>query len=110
MIASYTDNKTETTSCAAQVQKAERAFLTDAKIKLYESKNHLSDFLDCVKSRKKPITNEQVGARSAICCHLMNQVYYHGAKICWDPATLELAGGTGDPQWLTRDYRSPWSV
>jgi len=40
----------------------------------------------------------------------MNQAYYHDAKILWDPAKLELVGGTGDPQWLTRDYRSPWSV
>ena len=30
-------------------QKAEQAFLKDAKIKLYVSKNHLADFLDCVK-------------------------------------------------------------
>ena len=37
-------------------------------------------------SRKKPITSEQVGGHSAICCHLMNQAYYHGQKIKWDPA------------------------
>ena len=80
------------------------------KIKLYVSKNHLSDFLECVKSRKKPITSEQVGGRSAICCHLMNQAYYHGQKLKWDPAKFAFVGGTGDPQWLTRDYRSPWSV
>ncbi len=92
------------------MQKAERAFLQDAKIKLYVSKNHLSDFMDCVASRKKPITSEQVGGRSAICCHLMNQVYYHGQTLKWDPAKFEFIGGTGDPKWLTRDYRSPWSV
>ncbi len=110
MIADYADIKHGKTSCAAQVQKAERAFLQDAKIRLYVSKNHLADFLQAVKTRKKPIASEQVGARSAICCHLLNQVYYHGAKIRWDPANLEFVGGTGDPQWLTRDYRSPWRV
>lgn len=108
MIAAYTGQRD--TSCAAEVQKAEKAFLQDAKIKLYESRNHIGDFMECVASRKKPITSEQVGARSAICCHLMNQAYYHGQKIQWDPAKLELVGGTGDPAWLTRDYRSPWSV
>lgn len=108
MLASFTGQKD--TSCAAEVQKAERAFLQDAKIKLYVSKNHLSDFLECVQSRKKPITSEQVGGHSAICCHLMNLVYYHGQKLQWDPAKFTLVGGTGDPQWLTRDYRNPWSV
>ncbi|MCX7008712.1 MAG: Gfo/Idh/MocA family oxidoreductase [Kiritimatiellaeota bacterium] len=98
------------TSCAAEVQKAERAYLKDAKIKLYESKNHISDFMACVKSRTKPVTSELVGAHSAICCHLMNQSYYNHAKFTWDPAKFEFTGGTGNPKWLTRDYRSPWSV
>lgn len=111
-IASYTGDKEKDkgTSCAAQVQKAEKAFLENAKIRLYDSKNHMTDFMNCVASRKKPITSEQVGGRSAICCHLMNQAYYNHARIKWDPRKLAFADGTGDPKWLTRDYRSPWSV
>ncbi len=105
--AHYDDRKT---SCAAEVQKAERAFLKDAKIRLYDSKNHLTDFLECVKTRKKPITSEQVGARTAICCHLMNQAYFHGRKFKWDPVNFTFVDGTGDPAWLTRDYRSPFAV
>ncbi len=97
-------------SCGAQVAKAEKAFLKDAKTRLYVNKGHIPDFLDCVRSRQKPITSEQVGAHSAICCHLLNQSYYHQANILWDPKKLELRNGSGDPQWLTRDYRSPWSV
>ncbi len=114
VIASYTGDKTneeeKKTSCMAQVQKAERAFLKDASVKLYESKNHLNDFLECVKLRKKPITSEQVGGHSAICCHLMNQSYYHGQKIKWNPKKFTFVGGTGDPKWLTRDYRGSWKV
>ena len=114
MIASYTGKKDDPeekkTSCAAQVQKAERAFLENPKIKLYVSKNHISDFMECVESRKKPVTSEQVGARSAICCHLTNLAYYHGQKIKWNPAKFTFVGGTGDPKWLTRDYSSPWKV
>ncbi len=97
-------------SCAAQVAKAEKEFLADAKVKLYESKNHPDDFLERVKDRKKPITSEIVGGRSAICCHLMNQVYYNGQAIKWDPAACTFAAGSGNPAWLTRDYRAPWRV
>ena len=92
------------------LQDVENAFLKDATTRLYVSSNHLTDFLNCMQSRKKPITSEQVGGRSAICCHLMNQAYYHGRKLQWDPAKFAFAGGTGNPKWLTRDYRSPWSV
>ena len=65
-------------SLGSALQKAEKDFLTDSKIKLYKSNHHIRDFLSCVESREKPITNETVGARSAICCHLMNQAYYNG--------------------------------
>jgi predicted dehydrogenase len=109
-VASYRGKQSAETTCAAEVRKAEAACLKDAKVRLYVSNNHLTDFLNCVKSRKKPITSEQVGARSAICCHLLNQSYYHHASFQWDPASFEFTGGTGDPKWLTRDYRAPWSV
>lgn len=108
-ISKFTDRKGDS-SLAAELQKAEKEFLVNAKTKLYVSNNHISDFLTCVKERKQPITNAQVGGRSAICCHLMNQAYYHHATIKWDPSKLAFAGGTGDPKWLTREYRTPWSV
>jgi predicted dehydrogenase len=98
------------TTCADEVRKAERLYLVNAPVKLYVSKQHISDFMACVKSRQKPITNEQVGARSAICCHLINQSYYHHAHLKWDPAQFRFTGGSGDPKWLTRNYRAPWSA
>jgi predicted dehydrogenase len=90
-----------------EVHKAQDLYLKDAKVKLYVSTNHLTDFLQCMKSRKKSITNEQVGCRSAICVHLTNQCYYHHATLKWDPAKLEFTDGTGDKAWMTREYRSP---
>ncbi len=109
-VACYRGKEDSDTNCVLQVQLAERELLKDAKVRLYDSSNHLADFLKCVKSRNKPITSEQVGARSAICCHLLNQSYYHHAHLKWDPARFQFTGGTGDPKWLTRDYRAPWSV
>jgi hypothetical protein len=98
------------TSCEGQVAKAEKEYLRDAKVRLYVSADHVGDFLARVRDRGKPITSEQVGGRSAICCHLMNQAYFHHARILWNPATFTFAGGTGDPAWLTREYRAPWTV
>ncbi len=88
----------------------EKEYLAKAKIKLYKSADHIRDFLDCVESRKRPVTNEEVGGRSAICCHLMNQAYYNHAVIKWNPKKMKFARGSGKPEWMTRDYRSPWSV
>lgn len=77
---------------------------------LYKSRQHIVDFLDCMKSRKKPITSEIEGGRTAICCHLMNQAYYNHEVIKWNPKKMEFVDGTGDPSWLTREYRGDWAV
>lgn len=100
----------EKTSCAAEVAKAEKMFLTGAKVRLYESKSHTDDFLARIRDRGKPIANEIVGARTAICCHLLNLAYYHRQLLRWDPAKLQFVGGDGQAAWLGREYRAPWRV
>lgn len=94
----------------SELDKAEAMFLRDKKIHLYESRNHIVDFLSCMRSRKRPITHEEIGARSAICCHLMNQSYYNRQSILWDPIRLKFRKGSGNPAWMTRDYRGSWIV
>ena len=71
--ARYLRDKDRRVSLASQLALAEMEYLGESpEVQLYQSRNHLRDFLDCMKSRKKPITHEGVGGRSAICCHLMN--------------------------------------
>jgi predicted dehydrogenase len=99
-------NEDKTLSCEGACAKATKTFLTDAKVKLEVSKNHIRNFLDCVKARtEKPITSELVGGHTAIACHLMSQAYYNKQRMCWDPKTFAFTNGTGDPAWLTRPYR-----
>ena len=88
---------------------AERDLLKDAKVKLYKSTNHLSDFIACVRSRQKPNTNEIVGGGSAIACHLMNIAYKLGKPFKWNPAKNEFTEG-GDVKMLTREYRGEYKV
>ena len=104
-IASYAGSEDKDTNCPAEVEKAEKLLLNNAGIRLYESKSHYEDFLSCVASRKKPVANEQIGGRSVICCHLMNQLYFNNTGMKWDPAKFSFTGGTGNPAWLTSNYR-----
>ncbi|MFZ4767535.1 MAG: Gfo/Idh/MocA family protein [Roseimicrobium sp.] len=97
------------TSLQREYTLAERELLADAKVKLYNSKDQIQDFLACVKSRQKPVCDVGIGASSAICCHLMNFAYWYGASFKWDPIKHEFVGG-GDPKWLTREYRGEWKV
>ena len=109
-IASYTGKENEDTNLSLEVRKAQEEYLKSPRVKLYVSQNHVTDFLDCVKSRQQPITSAQVGGRTAICCHLLNLAYLHHQRIDWNPERFVFAKGSGDPKWLTREYRSPWKV
>ena len=93
-----------------QVAAAEKEFLADAKIKLINSSGHKDNFVECIKSRQRPIADVEIGARTVTTCHLVNLAYRHGQKIQWDPAKLNFAGGTGKADWLTREYRGDWKV
>lgn len=100
----------KTTSMEREVTLTEREFLGDAKIKLYNSKSHFQDFLDCVQSRKRPICDVEVGASSVVACHVMNFAYHYGANARWNPEKKRFASG-GNSKWLTRDrYRDNWVV
>jgi predicted dehydrogenase len=107
-IAAFTGQESKDTTCPAEVDKAEKLLLKDAKVRLYQSNSHYEDFMSCVASRKKPVASEQIGGRTVISCHLVNQLYFHNTPVKWDPIKLRFAEGTGDPAWLTepaRDWR-----
>lgn len=97
------------TSLDREVVLTEREYLADAKVRLYNSKNHHDDWLNSLKTREKPIADVAIGASTVISCHLMNFAYYHGANVGWDPKGHQFTNG-GDPAWLTREYRGQWKV
>jgi len=79
-------------------------------IRLYNSYNHGKDFLDCVRSRKKPICDVEIGCRSATVCHLGNLAYWNHRRLKWDPARERFVGDKEANTWLDRPKRGPWKV
>ncbi len=80
------------------------------KVKLYSSRNHQRNFLDCVKSRKPTITPIETAHRSAIPGHLGLIAMVVGHKIRWDAAKEVIVDDAGASKLLTRDYRAPWKL
>jgi predicted dehydrogenase len=74
--------------------------LAELPIKLYKSNNHYKDFLDCVRSRKRPICDVEVGCRTVTVCHLGNLAYWNKRALKWDPKTERFAGDAEANQWL----------
>jgi len=77
---------------------------------LYRSTDHHQNFLDCVKSRRKPITHTEIGHRSATMCHLGNIAAITGRKLTWDPAAEQFANDPVANQMCTQPLRSPWRI
>ena len=83
--------------------------LGEADERLYNSTNHHSNFLECIRSRKAPICDVEIGHRSATVCHLGNIVARLGRKIQWDPVKETIVGDKEAAEMLSRPYRQPWA-
>lgn len=70
--------------------------------------NHQKNWLDCIKSRAKPIADVEVGHRSSTVCHLVNIARWTGRKLRWDPVQEEFIGDKDANQYLDRERRKPW--
>ncbi len=85
--------------------------IPDDGVHLYKSNNHLQNFLDCVRSRQRPICDVEIGCRSVTVCHLGNLAYWNHRRLKWDPAKEQFIG---DPEanyyWLNPPKRGPWSL
>jgi predicted dehydrogenase len=80
------------------------------KVKLYESKGHQRNFLDCVKSRQPTITPVKTAHHSAIPGHLGLISMRVGRKIYWDPKHEKILDDKDASKLLTRAYRAPWQI
>lgn len=76
--------------------------------RLYKSDNHMGNFFECVRSRKEPICDVEIGHRSISVAHLGVISVRLGRKIQWNPATEEIVGDADAAKWLGRPMRKPY--
>ncbi|MFN9973899.1 MAG: gfo/Idh/MocA family oxidoreductase, partial [Phycisphaerae bacterium] len=74
------------------------------------SDNHDQNFLECVKSRRPPISDVETGHRSASLCHLANISIELGRSLRWNPAVERFEDDVEANGKLARTYRQPWKV
>jgi len=79
-------------------------------IRLYVSNNHGQDWLNCVRSRKLPICDVEIGCRSVTVCHLGNLAYWNHRRLRWDPTKETFINDDEANTWLDRAKRTPWKV
>lgn len=71
---------------------------------------HTRDFLDCVKSRRRPIADVEEGHLTATMCHLGNIATRLGRSLRWDAEKEEVVGDADASARLHYEYRKPWTL
>ncbi len=74
-------------------------------------KEHQDNFIDCIRTRKKPNTDVEQGHYSVLLCHLANISYRVGnQKLTFDPETESFINVPEANKYLKRAYRAPWII
>jgi hypothetical protein len=72
--------------------------------------NHHANWLDCIRSRKKPSADEEIGHRSATLGHLALIAFKLGRSLKWDPVKEEFPGDDEANKLRSRKMREPWTA
>jgi hypothetical protein len=73
-------------------------------------KDHMRNFLDCVKSRETPRSDLASAHRVATALHLANLSLRLDRPLVWDAQKEEIVGDAEANGWLERPYRAPWDA
>ncbi len=76
----------------------------------WTAKPHLANWLECIKSRKKPVADVEIGHRSISVCHLVNITRELGRKLNWNPKTEQFEGDTEANLLLDRPRRAGYEL
>jgi hypothetical protein len=72
--------------------------------------NHHSNWFECIRTRARPSSHEEIGHRSASLGHLATIGYTLERSLKWNPATEEFHGNEQANRLLSRAMREPWRV
>jgi hypothetical protein len=79
-------------------------------IHLYESDSQQGNWLDCIKSRKEPISPVEIGHRACSVCLVTHIAMKLGRKLNWDPDKERFVNDDEANSMLSRPQRAPYGT
>jgi predicted dehydrogenase len=71
---------------------------------------HAANFIECVRSRKPPNAEVEIGHRSTTVPHLGNIAYKVGRKLVWNAKKEDFVNDAEASKLLVRKARKPWDL
>ena len=84
--------------------------IADDEIHLYQSSDHMQNWIDCIRTREEPIADVEIGHRSATVCHLINIARWTGRRLKWDPTAERFVGDDDANQHLDIERRKGYEL
>jgi predicted dehydrogenase len=79
-------------------------------VRLYESTNHMRNWLECIRSRKPCTCMAEIGHRSVSVCHIgVISLRLGGKKLKWDPVKERFDDEEAN-KMLSRPMRGEWKL
>lgn len=72
--------------------------------------NHYQDFVNCIKSREKPVADVEIGHRTATICNIGNITYQLGRSLKWDPENERFVNDDYANSKLSKEYRKGYEL
>lgn len=72
--------------------------------------NHVQNWIQCLKSREKPVADVEIGHRSITVAHLGNIARWLGRRLRWDPVKECFPDDAEANQYLDRARRKPYEL
>ncbi len=72
--------------------------------------SHTGNFLECIKTRRRPNADVEIGRLSTTICHLGNISCRLGRDVHFDPKTETFGNDHAANAYLTKEYRNPYTL
>ena len=79
-------------------------------IRLYESLDHMANWLDGIRTRRPCICTAEIGLSTITVCSLASIAYRLNEPLAWDPKAMAFINNPAAGRLLARDLRAPWSI
>lgn len=84
--------------------------LRPSEVHLYRADSHSGNFLECVRTRKKPVCDADIAHRAASALLVSGVAKQLGRAVTWDPVREEFPGDEAANRLRTIAKRAPWRV
>jgi predicted dehydrogenase len=93
-----------------QVDVAEEERKWSDSLALWQARWHMQNWLDCIRSRNRPVADVEIGHRSVTVCHLANITRAAGRPLHWDPVSEKFTGDADANAYLDRPRRAGFEL